>query len=66
MTRRSNGRPRAPGPPPAHGMLLSTAVMAAGIVLLSVLIARWLTRPIRKMAAAVHALNTDSEFGQDP
>ena len=46
----------------AHGMLLSTAVMAAGIVLLSVLIARWLTRPIRKMAAAVHALNTDSDW----
>jgi len=50
----------------AHGMLLSTAVMAAGIVLLSVLIARWLTRPIRKMAAAVHALNTDSDAAKIP
>ncbi len=39
-----------------HGMLLSTIVMAAGIVVLSILIARWLTRPIGKMAAAVRVL----------
>jgi two-component system OmpR family sensor kinase len=49
-----------------HGVLVSTTVMAAGIVLLSVFIARWLIRPIRKMAAAVHALNPDSESGKVP
>jgi signal transduction histidine kinase len=49
-----------------HGMLLSTSVMAVGIVLLSVLIARWLTRPIQKMASAVHALNPDSESAKVP
>jgi two-component system, OmpR family, sensor kinase len=50
----------------SHGVLLSTTVMAVGIVLLSVLIARWLTRPIRKMAAAVHALRPESAFPQIP
>jgi signal transduction histidine kinase len=49
-----------------HGILLSTTVMAAGIVLLSVFIARWLTRPIRKMAAAVHALHPDNESAKVP
>jgi two-component system OmpR family sensor kinase len=49
-----------------HGMLLSTTVMAVGIVLLSVVIARWLTRPIRKMAAVVHALHPDSESAKVP
>jgi signal transduction histidine kinase len=49
-----------------HGMLLSTTVMAVGIVLLSALIARWLTRPIRKMAAAVQALHPDNESTKVP
>jgi signal transduction histidine kinase len=49
-----------------HGILLSTTVMAAGIVLLSVFITRWLTRPIRKMAAAVHARHPDSELAKIP
>jgi two-component system OmpR family sensor kinase len=44
----------------SNGMLLSTTVMAVGIVLLCVLIARWLTRPIVKMAAAVRELHPDS------
>jgi signal transduction histidine kinase len=50
----------------AHGVLLSTTVMAVGIVVLSVLIARWLTRPIRKMAAAVQALHPGSESAKIP
>ena len=44
----------------SNGMLLSTTVMAVGIVLLCVLIARWLTRPIVKMASAVRELHPDS------
>lgn len=39
-----------------HGTLVSTSLMALGVILLSVLIARWLTRPIRTMADAVSAL----------
>jgi two-component system OmpR family sensor kinase len=42
-----------------HGTLLSTSVMAGGVVLLSLLIARWLTRPLRAMAAAVTTLSPD-------
>ncbi len=46
-----------PVPPPAsrHGALLSTGLMALGVVLLSVLITRWLTHPIKQVAhAAIH------------
>lgn len=50
----------------SHGTLLSTAVMALGILVLSVLIARWLTRPIGKMAAAVRALQPESEAAPIP
>lgn len=40
-----------------HGTLLSTSVMALGVIALSVVIARWLTRPITRMAAGVRALH---------
>lgn len=40
----------------SHGTLLSTSLMAFGVLLLSVLIARWLTRPIRTVADAVGGL----------
>ncbi|HRD78008.1 MAG TPA: ATP-binding protein [Hyphomicrobiaceae bacterium] len=42
-----------------HGTLLSTSIMAAGVVLMSLLIAGWLTRPLRSMASAVSALSPD-------
>lgn len=42
-----------------HGTLLSTSIMAAGVILLSLLIARWLTRPLRAMSAAVTSLSPD-------
>lgn len=45
--------PQAPG---AHGSLLSTTLMAAGVLLLSLAIAAWLTRPLRAMARTVAAL----------
>jgi len=40
----------------SHSTLLSTTVMALGVIALSVVIAGWLTRPIRDMAAAVRDL----------
>jgi signal transduction histidine kinase len=47
-----SARPHSGG----HGTLLSTTVMALGVVALSVVIAGWLTRPIRYVAKAVRAL----------
>lgn len=49
------GRPRTSG----HGAIISTTLMALGVILLSVLIARWLTRPIRTVSAAVRSLSPD-------
>lgn len=49
--------PQATG---AHGSLLSTTLMAAGVLLLSLAIAAWLTRPLRAMARAVTALPPDA------
>ena len=48
----------AAGPPRVggHGTLLSTSLMALGVVLLSILVARWLSRPIRTVADAVGRL----------
>ena len=46
-------RPQAMG---GHSYFISTSLMASGVVVLSVLIAGWLTRPIRKMADAVREL----------
>lgn len=43
----------------AHGTLLSTSIMAGGVILLSLLIARWLTRPLRVMSAEVSSLSPD-------
>lgn len=45
----------APSSAASHGALLSTSLMALGVVLLSVLITRWLTLPIKQVAyAATH------------
>ncbi len=49
------GRPRTSG----HGTIISTTLMALGVIFLSVLIARWLTRPIRTVSAAVRSLSPD-------
>ena len=45
----------APSSSASHGVLLSTTLMALGVVLLSVLITRWLALPIKRVAyAATH------------
>jgi two-component system, OmpR family, sensor kinase len=43
-----------------HETLLSTSVMALGVVLVSVIVAGWLTRPLRSVADAVRALRPGS------
>ncbi len=54
--------------PPAsgRGTLVSTSLMAFGVILLSVLIARWLTRPIRAVANAASALTPDGPISVVP
>jgi signal transduction histidine kinase len=49
-----------------HGTLLSTTLMAVGVVILSVFIAGWLTRPIRSVATAVHSLRPGSDATRIP
>lgn len=49
-----------------HGTLLSTSIMAIGVILLSLLIARWLTRPLRSMSAAVSTLSPDEPQSRIP
>lgn len=44
----------------SRGSVLSTSFMALGVLLLSFLIARWLTRPIRSAARAAAALSPES------
>ncbi|MEQ1647936.1 MAG: ATP-binding protein [Hyphomicrobiaceae bacterium] len=44
---------RLPSSP--HGTVVSTTLMALGVILLSILIARWLTRPIRDVSAAARS-----------
>jgi signal transduction histidine kinase len=54
--------------PPAsgHGTLISTTLMAFGVILLSILIARWLTRPIRAVARAASSLSPDGPISKVP
>jgi len=56
----------AGSPAGSHGYLLSTTLMALGVVVLSVVIAGWLTRPIRKMANAVRALKPGDDAVKIP
>jgi signal transduction histidine kinase len=49
-----------------HGTLLSTSIMAGGVILLSLLIARWLTRPLRAMAVAATSLSPDEPKSRIP
>ena len=53
---------RTPGG--GHGTLLSTSTMGIGVVLLSLLIARWLTRPLRSIADAA-ATYSPADGGTD-
>ena len=45
-----------PRMPDGHGTLLSTSLMALGAIVVSVLLVRWLTRPLTGFAAAAKAL----------
>ena len=49
-----------------HGILLSTSLMALGVVLMSLLMARWLTRPIREIADAVTRLSPEDATSTVP
>ncbi|MGR7997732.1 ATP-binding protein [Xanthobacter sp. ZOL 2024] len=57
-------------PPPqldgGHGSVLSTSLMALGVLLLSLAIAAWLTRPLRAMARAVAQVQPDRPFAPLP
>ena len=56
------GPPRSSG----HGTLLSTSLMALGVIMLSVLVARWLSRPIRNVAKAVGGLTPGTAHTRVP
>ena len=49
-----------------NGPLLSTSLMAFGVALLSMLMATWLTRPLRQIADAVSKLSLDERSGSIP
>jgi len=49
-----------------HGTLLSTSLMALGVVLMSLLMARWLTMPIREVADAVTRLSPEDRATEVP
>ena len=53
-------------PNSGHGTLISTGLMGFGVILLSILIARWLTRPIRAVATAASALSPDGPISKVP
>ena len=52
--------------PGGHGTLLSTTFMAVGVILLSIIIAGWVTRPIRSVAAAARALRPGDQTSRIP
>lgn len=49
-----------------HGTLLSTSLMALGVVLMSLLMARWLTRPISEIADSVTLLSPEDATSAVP
>jgi len=49
-----------------HGHLLSTSLMAVGVALISMLMATWLTRPLRRIADAVSKLSIDERSAAIP
>ncbi|QRG04781.1 two-component sensor histidine kinase [Xanthobacter dioxanivorans] len=63
-----NVRLFATAPPPAggHGSVLSTSLMAAGVLLLSLAISVWLTRPLRAMAKRVAGTAPDAPLAPLP
>ena len=58
----ASGRAKANG----HGTVLSTTLMAAGVALLALAVAAWLTRPLRRMAEAVTTLAPDDASAAVP
>lgn len=48
-------------PESGHGTVLSTSLMALGVVLVSGLVVGWLTRPLREVAEAARALYTRAD-----
>ncbi|MBN9277262.1 MAG: HAMP domain-containing protein, partial [Hyphomicrobium sp.] len=56
----------APSGSGRHGTLLSTSLMAIGVVLMSLLMARWLTRPLRSTARAVTVWSPDNPKSEVP
>lgn len=49
-----------------HGTILSTSLMAFGVVVMSILVAAWLTRPLRQMAQAVTAMTPEDTESRVP
>lgn len=49
-----------------HGTLLSTSLMALGVILMSLLMASWLTRPLHRIADAVSRLSPDHPASSVP
>lgn len=50
----------------SHGTLLSTSLMALGVILMSLLMASWLTRPLHRIADAVTHLSPDNPASSVP
>lgn len=43
-------------PQTSHGALVSTSLMALGVILISILVISWMTKPLRRFASAARAL----------
>jgi two-component system OmpR family sensor kinase len=54
------------GRPSEHGMLLSTSLMAFGVVVVSLLVAGWVARPLRRISEAVTRLSPEDPAGAVP
>lgn len=52
--------------PSEHGTILSTSLMVFGVVLTSILVAAWLTRPLRTMAQAVAVMTPEDTTSRVP
>lgn len=50
----------------SHGTLVSTSLMALGVGLISVLVIGWMTRPLRRFAAAARALYHGTDHVEVP
>ncbi len=52
----------SPRPPSGHGTLLSTSLMALGAILVSVVLVRWLTKPLSAFAEAAKSFHPSPEI----